>query len=70
MEKILILALDKNNLLGNKNKLPWNYPNDLKFFKKQTTNHAVIMGKNTYLSIGKPLKDRLNIIVSNTFKNV
>ena len=68
MEKILILALDKNNLLGNKNKLPWNYPNDLKFFKKQTTNHAVIMGKNTYLSIGKPLKDRLNIIVSNTFK--
>jgi dihydrofolate reductase len=46
-----ILALDENNLLGKGNTLPWHYSLDLKYFKKTTEGHDVLMGKNTYLSI-------------------
>ena len=44
--------------------MPWHYASDLKFFKQTTTNHAVVMGFNTWKSIGKPLPNRLNIVLS------
>jgi len=64
----LIVACDKNYLIGNNDKLPWNLPADLAYFKKTTLNYPVIMGKITFESIlgslGKPLPDRKNIILT------
>lgn len=62
----LILAMDENLGIGKNNSLPWNIPEDMKNFKKVTTGSTVIMGKNTAKSIGKPLKNRINIVISKT----
>lgn len=59
----IIVAMGKNNEIGKNNKLIWNLPNDLKHFKNITNNHKVIMGYNTYLSIGHPLSNRENIVI-------
>lgn len=59
-----ILAMDKNQLIGKGGSLPWHLPADLQHFKKMTLNHPIIMGRKTYLSIGKPLPGRTNIIVT------
>jgi len=64
MAIIGIVAIAKNFAIGKDGKLPWHYPADLKFFKHTTTNHAVVMGFNTWKSIGKPLPKRLNIVIS------
>ena len=56
--------MSQNNVIGLNNKLPWHISADLKNFKKITLNHPVIMGRKTYDSIGKPLKDRDNIVIS------
>ena len=60
----LIVAMDKNSLIGNKNNLPWYLPADLKHFKQITLGKPIIMGHKTYKSIGHPLPERLNIILS------
>lgn len=60
----IIVAADKNNCIGRDNLLPWHLPSDLKYFKKLTTNHCIIMGRNTFDSIGKPLPNRVNIVLS------
>lgn len=60
----LIAVIGKNRELGRDNKLLWHIPGDLPRFKKITTGHPVIMGRKTFESIGKPLPDRTNIIVS------
>lgn len=60
----LIAALDKKSGIGKENRLLWHLPADLKFFKKVTTGHTVIMGRNTYESIGKPLPQRRNIVLT------
>jgi len=66
----IIVATCKHNGIGINNKLPWpTIKDDMKMFSKLTTgngNNAVIMGRKTYESIGKPLKNRMNIILSNT----
>ncbi|MCF0173892.1 MAG: dihydrofolate reductase [Bacteroidales bacterium] len=63
----LIVAVAENWAIGRKNALLWHLPTDLKYFKKVTTGHTVIMGLNTYRSIGsKPLPNRRNIIVDNS----
>ncbi len=59
-----IVAIARNYAIGKDGKLPWYYPADLKFFKQTTTGNAIVMGSNTWKSIGKPLPDRLNIILS------
>lgn len=59
-----IVATDKNNVIGINNKMPWHIPEDLKYFKKITTGHCIIMGRKNFESIGKPLPHRTNIIVS------
>ena len=60
----LIAAIGKNNELGKENKLIWNLPGDMKFFRETTNNHTVIMGYNTYLSIGRPLPNRRNVVLT------
>ena len=60
----IIAAIAKNNALGKDNKLIWHIPADLKRFKKVTVNHHVIMGRKTYESLGKPLPNRTNIIIT------
>src|SRR5215217_3421844 len=59
-----IAAVDRKNAIGKGGKLPWPYSADMKFFRETTTGHAVVMGRKTWLTIGKPLKDRLNIVLS------
>lgn len=60
----LIAALGNNRALGYKNKLPWHIPADLKRFKALTTGHPIIMGRKTYESIGRPLPNRTNIVIT------
>ena len=64
MEKSLIVAVADNNAIGRKNALLWNLPGDMKYFRKQTTGNAVIMGWMTFQSIGRPLPRRHNIVIS------
>jgi dihydrofolate reductase len=59
-----IVAISKNFAIGKDGKLPWHYSEDLKFFKRTTSGHAVVMGWNTWKSIGKPLPNRMNIVVT------
>lgn len=60
-----IVALASDRAIGRDNDLPWRLPNDLKFFKKTTLGKPVLMGRKSFESIGsKPLKDRLNIVIS------
>lgn len=61
----LIYAVSANNVMGKDNTLPWNCPADLTHFKHTTDGHAVIMGRKTWESMnGKPLRNRINIVVS------
>src|SRR5690606_22540731 len=60
----LIVAFDQNRVIGKDNKLPWHLPNDLQFFKRTTMGKAIIMGRNTFESIGKPLPGRNNIVLT------
>ena len=60
----IIAAIGKNNELGKDNQLLWHLPADLKHFKNLTSGHPIIMGRKTYESIGKPLPNRTNIVVS------
>lgn len=66
MAIIGIVAVAKNFAIGRDGKLPWHYAADLKFFKETTLNSAIVMGFNTWQSIGKPLPKRLNIVLSRT----
>ncbi len=56
--------MDRNRVIGRDNRLPWHLPADLKRFKQITMGKPIIMGRNTYESIGKPLPGRTNIVVS------
>lgn len=59
-----IFAMDENRLIGNDNDLPWHLPDDLAYFKKVTTGHTIVMGRKTFESIGRPLPNRRNIVVT------
>jgi len=59
-----IAAVDRKGAIGKGGKLPWHYSADMKFFRETTTGNAVVMGRKTWLTIGKPLKNRLNIVLS------
>ncbi|HHC80267.1 MAG TPA: dihydrofolate reductase [Flavobacteriia bacterium] len=60
----IIAAIGNNGELGKDNDLIWHLPNDLKRFKKVTAGHHVIMGRKTYESLGKPLPNRTNIVIT------
>ena len=59
-----IVAVDRNGAIGKGGKLPWHYSADMKFFKETTTGNAVVMGRKTWLTLKKPLPNRLNIVLS------
>ena len=60
----MIVAVSDNNVIGKNGTMPWHLKTDLQRFKKLTENHTIIMGKNCFNSIGKPLPNRTNIVVS------
>ena len=60
----LIVAMDENRLIGSDNALPWHLPADLAYFKRTTMGKAIVMGRKTFESIGRPLPGRRNIVVS------
>lgn len=60
----IICAMTSNNVIGINNTLPWSLPADMKFFRETTTGAPIVMGHNTYLSIGRPLPKRHNIVVT------
>jgi dihydrofolate reductase len=71
-ELIAVVAMASNRVIGRDGKLPWHLPEDLKFFKRTTLGHPVLMGRRTFESIlatlGKPLPGRLNLVVSHTME--
>lgn len=60
----IIVAMDAARGIGIQNRLPWHLPQDLAWFKRQTSGHPIIMGRKTYESIGRPLPNRRNIVIS------
>lgn len=60
----LIVAASTNNVIGKDNQMVWHLPDDFKYFKKNTLDHSIVMGRKTYDSIGKALPDRRNIVVT------
>lgn len=64
MKLALIAAYAQNRVVGIDNKLPWHLPEDLKYFKRCTSGKAIIMGRKTFDSIGRPLPNRTNIVIS------
>jgi dihydrofolate reductase len=60
----LIVAMDDNRLIGSNNDLPWYLPADLAFFKRTTLGKPIIMGRKTFVSIGRPLPGRRNIVIT------
>jgi dihydrofolate reductase len=60
----IIAALSKNRVIGKDNKIPWHLPLDMKHFKDLTTGHTLIMGRKTFESMGKPLPNRTNIVIT------
>ena len=61
---ILVAAVAENGVIGRDNQLPWRIKSDLKYFRAVTINKPVVMGRKTYLSIGRPLPGRTNIVVT------
>ena len=64
MQVSILVAVGQNGEIGKDNQLLWKLSDDLKLFKKRTLGHAIIMGRKTYDSIGKPLPGRVNIVIS------
>ena len=60
----LIAAIDRNGVIGSDGDLPWSIPSDLKKFREITSNKPIIMGRKTWDSIGRPLPNRDNIVIS------
>ena len=69
MEIILIAAVSKDQVIGRQGGIPWKIKEDLNFFKEKTLNSPIIMGRATYESIGRPLPNRLNIVMTRSAKN-
>jgi dihydrofolate reductase len=66
--KSLIVAMTRDRVIGLNGKMPWHISDDLKLFKKLTLGNTVIMGRRTYQSLGRPLPNRNNIVISRTMK--
>jgi dihydrofolate reductase len=63
-----IVAVDRNGAIGRGGTLPWHYSADLKHFKQQTVGHACVMGRRTWLSLKRPLKERLNVVLTRSLE--
>lgn len=60
----IVVAYANNFVIGNNNAIPWHLPSDLKYFKKITTGHCILMGRKCFESIGKALPNRTNLIIT------
>ena len=65
-----IVAMTPSRVIGNGNELPWHLPEDLKQFKQRTTGHTILMGRKTFDSIGRPLPNRRNIVLTRQAINI
>jgi dihydrofolate reductase len=59
-----IAAMSLNRVIGVGNRIPWHLPEDFKWFKRLTTGHVIVMGRKTYESIGKPLPNRITLVLT------
>lgn len=66
----IIVAVAENGVIGDKNSLLWHIKEDMRFFRQKTTSHPVIMGRKTYDSLGKPLPNRTNVVISRTLNHI
>lgn len=66
----MIVATGRNNEIGRNNELMWHLPEDFRWFVKQTKHKTIVMGRNTMNSLGKPLKNRRNIVLSSKNTNI
>ncbi|MGV3591125.1 MAG: type 3 dihydrofolate reductase [Gammaproteobacteria bacterium] len=64
MKVSLIVAMSQNRVIGRENQMPWHLPDELQYFKRVTMGKPVLMGRNTFESIGKPLPGRPNIVIT------
>jgi dihydrofolate reductase len=64
MKLSIIVATARNRVIGKNNQLPWHLPQDLKYFREKTIGKPVIMGRKTFESIGRPLPNRVNIVIT------
>lgn len=64
MKLTAIVAMTPERIIGKDGTLPWDLPDDLKFFKKQTSGHPIVMGRKTFDAIGRPLPHRQNIVLT------
>ncbi|MCM3738909.1 dihydrofolate reductase [Oceanobacillus luteolus] len=60
----LLVAMDRNHVIGSQNDLPWHLPDDLRYFKEKTTGNTMIMGRKTFDSIGRVLPNRRNVVIT------
>lgn len=60
----MIVAASENHVIGKEGSLPWDLPRDLRYFKSVTSGHPILMGRKTYESIGRPLPNRENIVLT------
>lgn len=67
MSITFVVAMDLNRVIGKGNTIPWHIPSDLKRFRAITTGKTVVMGRKTFESIGRPLKDRTNVVLSKNY---
>ena len=66
----IIAAVAQNGVIGDKNALLWHISEDMRFFKRTTSGHPVIMGRKTYESLGRPLPNRTNVVISRTQREI
>lgn len=66
----IIAAVAQNGVIGDKNSLLWHISEDMRFFKRTTSGHPVIMGRKTYESLGRPLPNRTNVVISRTPRTI
>lgn len=64
MKISLIAAVAENGVIGRNNELPWHLPDDFAYFKRKTSHHPIIMGRKSLESLGKPLPNRTNIVLT------
>jgi dihydrofolate reductase len=60
----IVVAYDRNRVIGRNNRLPWHLPNDLAYFKRVTTGKTIVLGRKTFDSIGRPLPNRTNVVLT------
>ncbi|HXV20739.1 MAG TPA: dihydrofolate reductase [Desulfuromonadales bacterium] len=69
-EITIVVAMTRQRVIGRKGRLPWHIPEDLRLFRELTTGQTVIMGRETFASIGHPLPERRNIVVTRTLREI